>query len=81
VVQDRSAGSALLGLEGLRLLAVSQVEGEVELAMETNAGEDACRSCGVLAVAHGRQVVLGVRGSVRRGGNGRGDIARGEAQS
>jgi len=56
-LQGGSAGSAMVGLEGMRLLSVSQVDGEVELAVETVAQDDACRRCGVLSVARARRVV------------------------
>lgn len=54
---DGSAATVMLGLPGFVLLAVSEVEGELELAVETVAVEQFCRSCGVAAVAHGRRPV------------------------
>ena len=54
---DGSAGTALLGLPGFRLLAVSEQAGELEQAVETIAGQDWCSACGVAAVAHGRRLV------------------------
>ena len=56
-MHDVSAGTALLGLDGFVLLAVSQVEGELEQAVETTAAQDWCAGCGVSASAHGRRVV------------------------
>lgn len=39
------------------LLAVSEVDGELEQAVETTAAEEFCRGCGVRAVPHGRRPV------------------------
>jgi transposase len=57
VHQDGSAATAMLGLSGFVLLAVSEVEGELEQAVETTAVEEFCRRCGVAATAHGRRPV------------------------
>jgi hypothetical protein len=49
-VQDEvSAATAMLGLDGFVLLAVSQQNGELEQAVETAASEEFCRGCGVQA--------------------------------
>jgi transposase len=54
---DGSAGTALLGLDGFRLLAVSDAYGELEQAVETTATTAWCSGCGVRAVPHGRRQV------------------------
>jgi transposase len=55
VHDDGSAATAMLGLAGFVLLAVSAYAGEVEQAVETTSAEDFCRGCGVQARLHGRR--------------------------
>ena len=38
-------------------MAVSELDGELEQAIETTAAEDFCRDCGVVAQLHDRRVV------------------------
>ena len=54
---DGSAATAMLGLSGFMLLAVSEVEGELEQAIETAVAREFCRGCGAAAVQHGRRPV------------------------
>lgn len=50
-----SAATAMLGLDGFVLLAVSDYAGELEQAIETIAVEDFCGGCGVQARLHNRR--------------------------
>ena len=45
----------LLGLPGFVLLDVREVDGELELLVETARAVVGCRGCGVRAVSHGRR--------------------------
>jgi hypothetical protein len=57
VQQDGSAAAAMLGLPGFVLLAVSEVDGEIEQAIETVQGRGRCPRCGVLTRLHDRRPI------------------------
>jgi transposase len=48
----------MLGFAGMRVLDARDVDGELELLIETTAERDWCRGCGVRAHAHGRPETL-----------------------
>ena len=52
---DGSAATAMLGLTGFVLLAVSDHDGELEYAVETSEWMTGCPDCGVLARLHDRR--------------------------
>src|SRR4051812_10351122 len=53
----RDLGAVVLGLEGFRLVAVDEHDGELELAVETTDDMVGCPRCGAVAWAHGRRPV------------------------
>jgi transposase len=53
----RDLGAVVLGLEGFRLVAVDEHDGELELAVETTNDMVGCPCCGAVATAHGRRPV------------------------
>jgi len=53
---DRTGTAALLGLDGFVLIDAFEVGGELHQLVETTADAVGCRSCGVVATAHGRRV-------------------------
>jgi hypothetical protein len=44
----------MLGIDGVRVLEAREVDGEVELTVETTTDREWCRSCGVRAHSKGR---------------------------
>src|SRR6201997_3969996 len=54
-VIENSSATAMLGLEGMAVLAVSERDGEVEYAIETTATTGWCPVCGALARLHDRR--------------------------
>ena len=71
-----SAATAMLGLDGFVLLAVSEQDGELEQAVETTTTVDFCRSCGVQARLHDRRPTCGAGPAV---GGPAGDVGVGQA--
>ncbi len=53
--EHATAATAMLGLAGFRLLAVSEYAGELEQAVETTADVAFCPGCGTLARLHDRR--------------------------
>lgn len=47
--EGRTADVVMLGFAGMRVLGARDVDGELELLVETTAERDWCRGCGVRA--------------------------------
>jgi transposase len=58
-VEGNDVGVAVLGMSGFRLLEAREVEGELELVVETDAAVVGCTGRGVRAESHGRRDTLG----------------------
>ncbi len=54
---DAGLAEALLGLDGFRVLEVTETPHEVVIAVETTADYIGCARCGTRAVAHERKLV------------------------
>jgi transposase len=54
-VIENSSATAMLGLAGMAVLAVSESDGEVEYAIETTAATGWCPTCGAQARLHNRR--------------------------
>lgn len=57
-VEGRRVGDVVLGLARFRLLDATELDGELELLVNTDADVVGCRACGVRAVSHGRRDTL-----------------------
>lgn len=58
LVEGSAADVVMLGIDGVRVLEARDVDGEVELTVETTADRDWCRVCGVRAHSKGRPTVV-----------------------
>jgi transposase len=54
-VNNNSSATAMLGLEGMAVLAVSEHDGEAEYAVKTTVTTGWCPVCGAQARLHGRR--------------------------
>lgn len=55
MVDNMTLSTVVLGLDDVVLRTARQVEGEVELEIETTTVRTGCPDCGVVARAHGRR--------------------------
>lgn len=58
VPEGRTADAIVLGLVGFRVLDAREVDGEVELSVETTADRAWCHGCGVRATSKDRTTVV-----------------------
>lgn len=71
-MQANAAAVTMLGMPGFVVLAVTQIDGEIETMVETPPQLVGCGECGTRAVGHGRREVVvrdvgvcGRRGRIR----------------
>jgi transposase len=57
-MQSTPGDVVMLGLPGFVVLGVAEVDGELEIGVETTAVRVGCPECGVIARSHGRREVL-----------------------
>jgi transposase len=57
-MQSTSGDVVMLGLSGFVVLGVAEVDGELEVSIETTAVRVGCTACGVIAHSHGRREVV-----------------------
>jgi transposase len=57
MIDGSSGATALLGMDGFVVLAMTEEDGELFISVETTADVTGCGSCGVRATGHGRSVI------------------------
>ena len=57
MIDGSSGATALLGMDGFVVLAMTEEDGELFISVETTADVAGCGSCGVRATGHGRSVI------------------------
>lgn len=57
MIDGSSGATALLGMDGFIVLAMTEEDGELFISVETTAEIAGCGSCGVRATGHGRSVI------------------------
>ena len=57
MIDGSSGATALLGMDGFVVLAMTEEDGEMFISVETTADVAGCGSCGVRATGHGRSVI------------------------
>ena len=58
MMDDMTLGCVLPGLDGFRLRESGEIDGEVQLMVETTTARTGCPECGVVARAHGRRTTV-----------------------
>src|SRR5258708_31220498 len=57
MIDGSSGATALLGMDGFVVLAMTEEDGELFISVETTADVAGCGGCGVRATGHGRSVI------------------------